>query len=172
MRKLYCNEMDGVWDKYRRNSRGWRDDALAILHPRIILGSAKDVDVRTLSKYNITHIVNCAGSESSSSWFIHNWPERYVCINAIDDENEDIINWYPPFEQSMNTFLSSKDSGAIYVHCQCGINRSAFLLLIYMCLKFGYTIEAVAKNILLQRPCCFTNVSFRRQAIQYIKKHE
>jgi len=163
--------MDQLWDKYRRNSKGWRSDSLAMIHPRIILGSAESVDICTLSKYSITHVVNCADDECGSKWFKNEWSDRYACINAIDDENEDITKWYSKFEKVMNTFLASKDCKNIYVHCQCGINRSAFLLLMYTCIKFGYSVESVAKNILLQRPCCFTNLSYRTQAIEYIKKH-
>uniref|UniRef100_A0A6C0EPG2 protein-serine/threonine phosphatase n=1 Tax=viral metagenome TaxID=1070528 RepID=A0A6C0EPG2_9ZZZZ len=164
--------MDELWDKYRRNSKGWKHDPLAMVHPRIILGSCETIDLYILSTYNITHIVNCAEDSYGSKWFKDEFPDRYACINAIDDAKEDITKWYSDFEKVMNTFLSSKDCKNIYVHCQCGINRSAFLLLMYSCIKFGYTIETVAKNILLQRPCCFTNPSFRKQAIQYIKKHE
>lgn len=161
--------MDELWDKYRRNSKGWKADSLAMIHPRIMLGSSETV---TLSTFNITHIVNCAEDEWGSKWFKNEWPDRYACINAIDDEKEDITKWYPDFEKVMNKFMSSKDCKVIYVHCQCGINRSAFLVLMYACIKFGYSIEIVAKNVLLQRPCCFTNQAFRKQAVEYIKKHE
>lgn len=164
--------MDDLWDKYRRNSKGWKLDSLAMIHPRIILGSYENVDLYTFSTYKITHVVNCAGDEWQSNWFKTQYLERYACINAIDDEAEDITKWYPDFEKAMNTCLLDKDCKNIYVHCQCGINRSAFLLLMYVCIKFGYSVEGVVKNILLQRPCCFTNKSFRRQALEYIKKHQ
>jgi hypothetical protein len=160
-----------MWDNYRRNSKGWRADSFAIIHPRIILGSSINVDLHTIASHGITHVVNCAEDICGSKWFKNEWPDRYAYISAIDNENEDITSWYPAFEQVMNTFLASKDCKNIYVHCECGINRSAFLLLMYSCIKFRYSIESTVKNILLQRPCCFTNQAFRKQAIEYIKKH-
>lgn len=163
--------MDQIWDKYRRNSKGWKLDPVALIHPRIILGSCESLDINTMSQYNITHVVNCAEDRWGSNWFKKEFPNRYACINAIDDIKEDITKWYPAFENVMNKFLLQDECKTIYVHCQCGINRSAFLLLIYSCLKFGYDIETSAKNIVIQRPCAFTNPSFRNQAIQYIKKH-
>lgn len=163
--------MDELWDKYRRNSKGWKADSLVMIHPRIILGSYETVDLYTITSHNITHVVNCAEDNWGSKWFKDKWPDRYACINAIDDEKEDITRWYSDFEKVMNTFLLDKDCKIVYVHCQCGINRSAFLLLMYVCIKFGFSVETTAKNMLIQRPCCFMNKSFRTQAVEYIKKH-
>jgi hypothetical protein len=160
-----------MWDNYRRNSKGWRTDSFAVIHPRIILGSSINVDLHTISAYGITHVINCADDTCGSKWFKNEWPDRYAYINAIDDEKEDITTWYPAFEQVMNTFLASKDCKNIYVHCQCGINRSAYLLLMYSCIKFRYSLENTIKNIAVQRPCCFTNQAFRKQVVEYIKKH-
>jgi hypothetical protein len=164
--------MEEIWDKYRRNSKGWKLDPIARIHPRIIIGSANSVDLYTMSAYDITHVVNCAEDWVSSKWFENEFPDRIVCIGALDNRTEDITKWYPSFESSMNQFLADPDCKTIYVHCECGINRSGFLTLIYMCLKFGYTIEKVIKSILIQRPCMFTNLEYRVQSIEYIKKHQ
>ena len=164
--------MEQLWSKYRRNSKGWRLDPLAKVHPRIIVGSADSADRITFSKYNITHVINCAEEFASPKWFKNDFPDRIVCINAIDIETEDITKWYSLFELSMNKFLANPDCNVIYVHCECGINRSAFLTLIYICLKFGYKIETVTKSMLIQRPCMFTNPQFQKQVVEYIKKHQ
>jgi len=164
--------METIWDKYRRNSKGWKLDPLAKIHPRIIVGSAESVDLYTVSQNNITHIVNCAEAWVTSDWFESEFPDKVVCIGALDHRDEDITKWYPLFEESMNKFLANADCKTIYVHCECGINRSGFLTLIYMCLKFGYSIETVVKSMLIQRPCMFTNRVYRQQSIDYIKKHQ
>jgi len=164
--------MEELWEKYRRNSKGWKLDPLALVHPRIVVGSANNVDLHTLTAYNITHVVNCAQDWVTSEWFKSEFPDRITCINALDHRAEDITKWYPLFESSMNKFLSDPECKTIYVHCECGINRSGFLTLIYMCLKFGYSIETVVKSMLIQRPCMFTNTEYQKQAIEYIKKHK
>ena len=164
--------MEELWEKYRRNSKGWKLDSLAIVHPRIVVGSANNVDLYTLATYNITHVVNCAEDRITSEWFKAEFPDRIACINALDRQTEDITKWYPLFESSMNKFLSDSECKTIYVHCECGINRSGFLTLIYMCLKFGCSIETVVKSMLIQRPCMFTNTEYQKQAIEYIKKHK
>lgn len=164
--------MDQLWDKYRRNSKGWKLDPLAKVHPRIIIGSANNVDLHTIATYGITHVVNCAEDWVTSKWFKIEFPDRIACINALDHQTEDITKWYPLFESSMNAFLADPECKTIYVHCECGINRSGFLTLIYMCLKFGYTIESIIKTMLIQRPCMLTNPTYQKQAIEYIKKHQ
>ena len=164
--------MDLIWDKYTRVSRGWRLDPVARVHPRIYLGDATRVDPLTFSMFKITHVVNCAGPDITVKWFKELYPDKYECMNAQDTLEFNIIDVYPKFEETMNTFLADPKCKNIYVHCQCGINRSAFLLLMYMCKKFRYPMDATAKNILLQRPCCFLNKSFRKQVVDYIKKLE
>jgi hypothetical protein len=152
-----------MWDKYRRNSKGWEKDPPAILHPRIWLGSA-DIPYNP----NITHAINCAGDE-----FTHPlYEDRTVCLGAYDNINEDITRYYPLFEENMNKFLCDPACNIVYVHCECGINRSGFLMLIYLCRKFGLTLEESIKAITIQRPCALTNPAFRRQVVEYIKKHE
>ena len=164
--------MDELWDKYVRVSRGWRLDPIARVHPRIYLGDANRVDVLTFHTFNITHSINCAQLDSSSRWFETTAPKNYICIEAEDSETFDITSVYPIFEYFMNKFLADPNCKNIYVHCQAGINRSAFLLLMYMCIKFHFNIEDVAKNIMLQRPCCFRNITFRKQVVDYIKNLE
>lgn len=164
--------MDELWDKYTRNSKGWRNDPIARVHPRIYLGSREGVDLLTFHIYKITHAINCAEEIWSNRWFKNVHPENYECIGAEDHLEFDITSVYPKFEEIMNRFLADPNGKNIYIHCQCGINRSAFLLLIYVCKNFQYDIESVVKNILLQRPCCFRNTAFRKQVMDYIKKLE
>ena len=164
--------MEEIWDKYSRNSKGWLKDPIARVHPRIYLGSAIDVDSLIFDIHDITHAINCAEEEHSALWFKRSFPERYVCINAQDTLEYNITDAYPLFESTINKFLADPDCKNIYIHCQCGINRSAFLLLIYMCIKFGYSMDSVVKTIVLQRPCCFRNPEFRKQVTEYIKKLE
>lgn len=161
-----------MWDTYRRNSKGWSQDPIAIVHPRIHLGSADDVNLFTFAMNGYTHVINCATEQDGARWFKYEWSDRYTCLNAEDTEEFDITSVYPKFEQSMNRYLADPHCNVVFVHCQCGINRSAFLLLMYVCKKFHYGLENAIKHIASQRPCCFTNPAFRKQVEEYIKKLE
>jgi protein-tyrosine phosphatase len=157
------------WIAYRRNSRGWQVDSPARVHPSILFGSGEALTPSFIKKYNITHVINCAFDEDSPLWFREDYPFNYFCIEAVDTVISDIRNWFNLFEFTMNRFLTDPDSRVVYVHCQCGINRSGFLTLMYICKHFGYTFESSVKSILMQRPCALTNPSYFKQSQEYIK---
>lgn len=151
---------------YRRRSKGWEKDAPAYIHPRVLFGSGIALDKEFIRKHNITHVINCAYDEDSPKWFREMYPTRYISLEAIDDINENILKWYPKFEKYMQKYLAETDSDSIYIHCQCGINRSGFLALLFACKKLKYEYTEVVKSILTQRPCALTNPTFRKQVQQ------
>jgi len=155
---------------YRRLSKGWQSDPIARLHPCILFGPGKALTREFVQKKNITHVVNCAFDENSPEWFRKEFPDNYHCLNAVDNEKVNILQWYTEFESIMDKYLRATDSKVVYVHCQCGMNRSGFLLLTYMCNRFKYSVEGMIKEILIQRPCALANPVFMKQVIQYFKK--
>ena len=157
------------WMVYRRSSRGWQIDPPAKVHPSILFGSGKDLTPIFVKKHNITHVINCAFDDDSPEWFRDEHPFNYFCIEAEDTLTSDIRKWFPLFESIMDKYLKHPDSKVIYVHCQCGINRSGFLTLMYICKHFRYTFEGTVKNILMQRPCALTNPTYFKQTREYIK---
>jgi len=153
----------------RRMSKGWNMEPPARLHPKIIFGSGKDLTPQNVDKYKITHVVNCAFDKDSPTWFRQKYPNNYVCLNAEDYLQVDIRKWYSKFETVMDKFRTDPTSGTIYVHCQCGINRSGFLTLMYICKKFHYPFDIAVNAILRQRPCALTNPTFMKQAQEFLK---
>ena len=79
------------------------------------------------------------------------------------------MKWYPLFEETINKYLEQPASQTIYIHCQCGINRSGFMALLFACKKFGFPFETVRHVILKQRPCALTNQTFETQVLKCIK---
>jgi len=150
-------------------SRGWQVDPPARIHTNIIFGPGLYLNPGFVRAHNITHVVNCAFDKDSPSWFRSKYPDNYECLEALDSTSENIMKWYPKFEQVMNTFLRSPDSGKIYVHCQCGINRSGFLALMFVCKKFGYSFEVASSAILKQRPCALSNPEYKRQVKSHLE---
>jgi len=87
-------------------------------------------------------------------------------LNAIDSQDANILKWYPLFEDALSAFLRESD-GTVFVHCQCGINRSAFLALTYIVEKYGLPYEKTLLGLKRQRPCMFTNSVFRKQTEEF-----
>ena len=163
------SSMNDSWKALRRHSRGWMEDPPAKVHVSIMFGAGFMVTPAFIAKHGITHVVNCAQDSDSPQWFREHNPTKYACINAVDNTSVDITGWYPRFANTMDRFLRDSDSKVVFVHCQCGINRSGFLTLLYCIQKFGYEFESTAKIILAQRPCALTNPAFRLQVMKYQK---
>lgn len=119
-------------------------------------------------RYNITHVINCAFPEDSPEWFRKAYPTRYVCLSAQDSPAVNILDWYPTFEETLTAFLRDPKCGTVFVHCQCGINRSAFLALTYVTTHYGLAYEPLLVSLKRQRPCMFTNSIFRKQTEEFV----
>ena len=155
---------------FRYHSKGYRKDPPALFHPMILVGAGEMLTPDFVKKHDITHVINCAQESDSPSWFKEQFPANYYCINAIDSLQVDILKWYPTFKAVMQTSLQEPTSKKIFVHCQCGINRSAFLALMYVCDVFHFSLSSTEMSVIRQRPCAMTNTSFRRQVFEALSK--
>jgi hypothetical protein len=145
---------------FNRNSRGPLIDSPAVFHPSILVGSGSMMTPAFISRNNITHVINCAFPEHSPSWWRTQHPDQYVCLEAIDSPSVSILTWYPKFKEVLDTFLRDPHSRRIFIHCQLGVNRSAFLTLAYVCETFKYPMKDVILGTLKQRPCLYQNTKF------------
>ena len=140
----------------------------AWFYPRILVGAGEMLSPSFVRKYGITHVINCAYSENSPDWFKNLYPSRYICLNAEDSITSNILDWYPKFEETLTSFLREPGSNTVFIHCQCGINRSAFLTLTYVTSHYRLPYESMFMTMKRQRPCMFTNPVFRKQTEEFV----
>ena len=152
---------------FRRRSRGWEADPVAYIHSRILFGAGSFITPEFVKKHSITHVINCAFEQDSPDWFKSKFPSKYKCLNAVDSLDANIIDWYVEFEKTVHAFLREEGSKNIYVHCQCGINRSGYLCLAFMCKRLNIDFPTSVKTILTQRPCALTNPEYRKQVYSF-----
>ena len=162
--------MADIWAPYRYNSKGWMLEPPVKLHVCVMFGAGYMLSPTFVKEQNITHVINCAFENDSPDWFKTHNPSRYACIYAVDSKHVNITDWYPMFEEVMDKFLHDSTSKVIFVHCQCGINRSGFLTLSYCIKRFGYDYRTTVSAILAQRPCALTNMVFLEQILNYNNK--
>lgn len=139
----------------------------AWFHTRILVGAGSFLRPSFVHRHKITHVINCAFQEDSPLWFREVNPNRYACLEATDTIESNLYTWFPKFEETMHRFLR-EGNGTVYVHCQAGINRSAFLTLLYVIKNFNIDPVAAVESTRKQRPCMFTNPAFRRQVEEFI----
>lgn len=154
----------------RISSRGYQKDPHAVIHPSILIGAGEMLTIEFARENRISHVINCAEDRMCPSWFQWQVPSNYKCLNAIDSESVNILSWYPAFKETMQKFLQQPDCTRVFVHCQCGINRSAFLALMYVCDVFKYPLKETEWSIIRQRPCALTNPAFRSQVYAALTK--
>jgi hypothetical protein len=140
----------------------------AWFYPRILVGAGEMLTPPFFRKYNITHVINCAFPDASPEWFRKAYPTRYIGLSAVDATDVNILDWYPKFEDTLTAFLRDPACGTVFVHCQCGINRSAFLTLTYVATHYGWQYEKMLISLKRQRPCMFTNPVFRKQTEEFV----
>lgn len=140
----------------------------AYFHSRILVGPGAFLTPKFVYERGISHVINCAEPIHSPEWFQTKYPTRYACLGAPDTPHHRILDWFPMFAQTLQTFLRETTGGTVYVHCQAGINRSACLALTYVCTKFHMDGETMLEAFLRQRPCMFQNSVYRSQVLTYI----
>ena len=154
---------------YRQPSRGWERDAIACLYPRIFVGAGCQFTQEVAATGKFTHVINCATPQDGPDWFAQKYPNNYVVLYAVDSLSVSILDWYSVFETTMLQFLRDPECENVYVHCQCGINRSAYLAMAFVCRRFGFSIGEVARSIVIQRPCALSNQVFWTQVSAFVK---
>jgi len=135
---------------------------------RILVGAGEMLTPAFRHKHKITHVINCAFPEDSPFWFRNAYPNNYLGLNALDSLNVNILDWYPKFEETLTVFLRDPGLGTVFVHCQCGINRSAFLALTYVTTHYSWNYEQIFASLKRQRSCMFTNPVFRKQTEEFV----
>jgi protein-tyrosine phosphatase len=133
------------------------------VHPRILLGAGHMLTPAFAARHKITHVINCAFPEDSPLWFRKKFPDQYACMGALDSVHVRILDWYPRFESTMRKFLR-ESNGTIFVHCQAGINRSAYLLLFFMTVNFNQDFGKLVREVRKYRTVC-TNPSFMKEVV-------
>lgn len=139
----------------------------AYFHSRILVGPGAFLTQRFVAERDITHVINCAFDGDSPHWWRAYNPTRYTCIAAVDSAQVEILWWYEKFETAMRRYLR-QGSGIVYVHCQAGMNRSAYLALLYIAKNFNMSIDTMVPLLLKQRPCMFQNAIFMNQVKEFI----
>ena len=140
----------------------------AYFHTRILVGPGAILTPRFVRDRGISHVINCAFPGDCPDWYQRIHPDRYVCLYALDSPNHNILDWYPVFEATMHAFLRAPPGGVVYVHCQAGMNRSAFLALTYVCTRFFLDGEGTLEAVKRQRPCMFQNQVYMGQVLSFI----
>jgi len=153
----------------RMKSRGFNKD-YPVQIESLIFGPGEYLTPEFQTKYNITHVINCAQEEFSPTWFKTMFPNNYICLNAYDTYTVNILDWYPTFKETITEWQKLSECKNIYIHCHAGMNRSGFLFLAYFCFEKLYDYEDTELYIIKKRPCALLNMKFRDDIIKKVNQ--
>ncbi|ELT95568.1 hypothetical protein CAPTEDRAFT_27532, partial [Capitella teleta] len=127
--------------------------------------------LRMLRKYNITHVLNCAGYKGPRPE-PHASPYgdigiEYLEFQADDYEDYDITQHFAEAFQYLDQ--AKRQRGNVLVHCALGINRSAATCLAYIMQHQRKTLFEATRLIKRKRKVALTNRGFQVQLVKFAK---
>ena len=120
-----------------------------------------------LLKLGITHIVTVIVGVDAM------YPEsfKYLTVSVCDQQQADIYKYFDDCSDFIHEAITN--GGMVYVHCMCGISRSATIIAAYLINKHQYNDVAAIEKIRECRQCINPNEGFKQQLAlyyEYIKK--
>jgi hypothetical protein len=126
--------------------------------PNLYIGDiASAYNKDELKQLGVTHIVTAILGVDPI--FPKDFVYKNIPLRDIPGEHIDVH-----FLKS-NEFISKAISsgGKVFVHCMCGVSRSATLVAAYLMYEYGLTCDAAVKLLQRKRACVDPNGGFRQQ---------
>jgi len=114
-----------------------------------------------LLKLGITHIVTAVVGVGEM------FPDdfKYQLVDICDTKTTFV---YPYLDECVRFIDNAiENGGKAFVHCMCGISRSATIIAAYLIYKYKYTVDEAIEKIKQCRDCVKPNDGFRHQLTIY-----
>ncbi|XP_076858304.1 dual specificity protein phosphatase 19 isoform X2 [Brachyhypopomus gauderio] len=142
------------------------DLRVGYVKPYLLLGSQDAAyDFGTLKKYKVTHILNVAyGVENA-------FPDLFIykTLSILDLPDTDIISHLQECAQFIDQAKAEK--GAVLVHSNAGVSRSASVVIGYLMSREGQTFDGAFSLVKSVRPASCPNPGFLEQLKSYRPQH-
>ncbi|KAK8744241.1 hypothetical protein OTU49_001079 [Cherax quadricarinatus] len=139
--------------------------------PGIILSDADTaLSTQLVKEMGVTHILNAAQGHNNSAYdgYVSTSPTYYAKLKGIKYYGVPALDmpgfYIKPYLRDAADFIDGalKSGGRVLVHCQCGISRSAVLVVAFLMLKRGMNVQTALANIKKKRSI-FPNQGFLSQ---------
>ncbi|KYQ92826.1 putative protein tyrosine phosphatase [Tieghemostelium lacteum] len=133
------------------------------IFPGFYIGSVSAVNRETLDTFHISHVISVIND------YKPRWTKmyKYLVLNVMDMEEENIEQY---FEETFKFIEKGREEGAVLVHCQAGISRSASICIAYCIRKLKITYEDAHGIVQDARSIIYPNEGFIKQLQAYEHK--
>ncbi|CAG9854746.1 unnamed protein product [Phyllotreta striolata] len=139
-------------------------DNLDMIEPNLYLsGEAEARNVETLKKFKITHIltINDYPLTSTVKEALPYLQMKYIRLSDIT--TSDLMAY---FDETYEFIREGVTRGAVLVHCQMGVSRSATIVIAYLMKKYNISFREALDRVKMKR-CVFPNQGFIAQLENY-----
>ncbi|XP_056640768.1 uncharacterized protein LOC130901217 [Diorhabda carinulata] len=137
---------------------------LDMIEPNLYLsGVAEAQNIETLKKYKITHIltINDYPLTSLVKQALGHLQMKYIKLPDVC--SSDLLSY---FDEAYEFIREGVNKGAVLVHCQMGVSRSATIVIAYLMKKYNITYREALDRVKMKR-CVFPNQGFVSQLESY-----
>jgi protein-tyrosine phosphatase len=154
-----------IYGKVRGLLHSWIlpfNDSCQEIIPSVFLGNISTAyNKEKLKELGITHIINTVIGVSPA--FPNDF--QYLHIELRDHTYEDIKTHFDKINKYIDNVLNN--NGKIYIHCLCGISRSATIVSAYLMYKNNLSRNDAIDFIKSKRPIVNPNNGFKEQLDNY-----
>jgi len=141
-------------------------NSLDEVFPNLFIGEESAArDLKLLKRMNVTHVLNAAKGKTvyhvnTDEDFYKPVNIQFMSIKAYDGLNFKMSPYFNKAAEFIAQGLAS--GGKVLVHCREGVSRSATLVLAYLMIKEGMTVQDAVRTVRKSREIC-PNEGFLQQ---------
>lgn len=134
---------------------------LSLIRPGLFLGGESAARrPAVLRDLGVTHVLTCAHSLHYLQPVLQKAGLNHIEIPVEDSDAQDLTEYF----EAADAFISgARSSGAILVHCQYGVSRSASFVVQHLMATEGLTFEQALSSIQNTRPKANPGQGFQNQ---------
>jgi len=118
-----------------------------------------------LKEKGITHILFVLSKQNPS----HPEDFVYMTVDIEDHEQQQIAH---VFEETIQFIGQGRERGGVLVNCECGVSRSATIVLSYLMSTLDLTYDQAFLSLRKKRPSVKPNDGFKRQLLEWDKSRK
>ena len=134
------------------------------------IGCLDDIEAKAIIGFK-SHWPGGKKPKFTAEWYsqhLENEDFKYLAIDALDNPVYDLTKHYKQCFDFLD--ICKQENRSVLVHCMQGVNRSAAIVVGYLCDRCNLPLESVLKEVAMRRADILSNNGFLCQLIDKYDK--